>query len=105
LDVKSESTLRRANKGKSTLGKEPSARIYEIGRVIDQAAKTFRGDEAVVARFFNSPNPVLEGRTPFEVAKSSSAGAEAVARSQCGRGCVTGRVLAKALSAYRIGAG
>jgi putative toxin-antitoxin system antitoxin component (TIGR02293 family) len=78
--VVSESTLRRARNAKSTLTREPSVRIYELGRVIDQAAKTFRGDEAAVARFLNRPNPVLHGRTPFDVAKSSSAGAEIVVK-------------------------
>ena len=76
----SESTLRRAKKAKSVLTREPSERIYEVGRVIDQAAKTFRGDAAAVARFLNRPNSVLEGRKPFDVAKASSAGAELVVK-------------------------
>ena len=78
--VVSESTLRRAKKAKSSLTREPSERIYELGRVIDQAAKTFRGDHAAVARFLSRPNTVLEGRAPFEVAKSSSAGADLVVK-------------------------
>jgi len=78
--VVSESTLRRAKKGKTALTREPSERIYELGRVIDQAAKTFRGDEAAVARFLNRPNAVLAGRTPFDVARSSSAGADLVVK-------------------------
>ena len=77
---KSKSTLRRAKKGKCALTKEPSERIYDVSRVIDQAAKTFRGDGAAVARFLNRPNPILEGRTPFEVARSSSPGAEVVVK-------------------------
>ncbi len=78
--VVSESTLRRARKAKSALTREPSERVYELGRVIDQAAKTFRGDHAAVARFLSGPNAVLQGRAPFEVAKSSSAGAELVVK-------------------------
>jgi putative toxin-antitoxin system antitoxin component (TIGR02293 family) len=78
--VVSESTLRRAKKAKTALTREPSERIYEVGRVIDQAAKTFRGDEAAVARFLNRPNAVLENRTPFDVAKASSAGADLVVK-------------------------
>jgi putative toxin-antitoxin system antitoxin component (TIGR02293 family) len=76
----SESTLRRARNGRATLTREPSERIYDLARVIDLAAKTFRGDEAAVARFLNRPSPVLEGRTPFDVARSSSAGAELVVK-------------------------
>jgi putative toxin-antitoxin system antitoxin component (TIGR02293 family) len=78
--VVSESTLRRAKKARATLTREPSERVYELARVIDQAAKTFRGDEAAVARFLNRPSPVLEGRAPFDVARSSSAGAELVVK-------------------------
>lgn len=78
--IVSESTLRRAKNAKTTLTREPSERIYELARVIDQAAKTFRGDEAAVARFLNRPNPVLDGRTPFDVARASSAGADLVVK-------------------------
>jgi putative toxin-antitoxin system antitoxin component (TIGR02293 family) len=78
--VVSESTLRRAKKARTALTREPSERVYELGRVIDQAAKTFHGDHAAVARFLSRPNPVLEGRSPFEVAKSSSAGADLVVK-------------------------
>ena len=78
--VVSESTLRRAKNAKTALTREPSERIYELGRVIDQAAKTFRGDAAAVARFLDRPNPVLHGRAPFDVARSSSAGADLVVK-------------------------
>jgi putative toxin-antitoxin system antitoxin component (TIGR02293 family) len=78
--VISESTLRRARNGANKLTREPSERLYELARVIDQAAKTFRGDEERVARFLNRPNPILEGRTPFDVAKASSAGADLVVK-------------------------
>lgn len=76
----SESTLRRAKNGPNKLTREPSERLYELARVIDQAAKTFRGDEQAVARFLNRPNAVLEGRTPFDVARASSAGADLVVK-------------------------
>jgi len=78
--VVSESTLRRAKKAKTKLTREPSERIYELGRVIDQAARTFRGDAEAVACFLNRPNAVLEGRAPFDVAKASSAGADLVVK-------------------------
>jgi putative toxin-antitoxin system antitoxin component (TIGR02293 family) len=78
--VVSESTLRRAQKAKAPLAREHSERIYELGRVVDHAAKTFRGDLPAIARFLGRPNQALEGRTPFDVAKSSSAGAELVVR-------------------------
>ena len=74
----SEPTLRRARKAGKPLSREQSERLYEFGRVMDAAARTFRGDAGKVARFLWRPNPMLNGRTPFDVARSSSAGAQAV---------------------------
>lgn len=78
--IVSEPTLRRARKERSELSRGPSERLYEVGRVIDQAARTFRGDDRAVGRFLSRPNPLLEGRTPFDVARSCSAGAELVVK-------------------------
>jgi putative toxin-antitoxin system antitoxin component (TIGR02293 family) len=75
----SEPTLRRARKANALLNREHSERLYEFGRVVDQAARIFHGDIDAVVRFLSRPNPVLDGRTPFEVACLSSAGAELVA--------------------------
>ena len=51
-----------------------------MGRVLDRAARAFGGDEAMVRRFLTRPHPLLEGQTPFEVARASAAGADAVIR-------------------------
>ena len=75
--IVSEPTLRRARKTKK-LSREHSERLYEISRVIDQAAKTFHGRDDQIQRFMTRPNQLLEGKSPFEVARSSSAGANAV---------------------------
>ena len=77
--IVSEPTLRRARSGR-TLSREPSERLYQMGRVLDRAARAFGGDEEMVRRFLSRPHPLLEGRTPFEMARSSAAGADAVIR-------------------------
>ncbi|MGI9303568.1 MAG: antitoxin Xre/MbcA/ParS toxin-binding domain-containing protein [Gammaproteobacteria bacterium] len=77
--IVSEPTLRRARKRKQhKLTRETSERVYEISRVIDQAARVFHGDTGRIRRFMVRPNALLEGKTPFEVASSSSAGTNAV---------------------------
>lgn len=77
--IVSEPTLRRARSGRA-LSREPSERLYQMGRVLDRAARAFQGDEEMVRRFLARPHPLLEGRTPFEIAHSSAAGADAVIR-------------------------
>lgn len=79
--IVSEPTLRRARgKKEHKLTRESSERVYEISRVIDQAARVFHGDAGQIQRFMTRPNPMLERKTPFEVASSSSAGSNAVVR-------------------------
>lgn len=75
--VVSEPTWRRALKGKG-LAREQSERLYELSRVLDHTARTFHGDVGRIQRFLTRPNMLLEGRTPFEVARLSSAGSQAV---------------------------
>lgn len=78
-DIVSEPTLRRARQRK-TLTRGPSERVYEVSRVLDRVATIFRGDTDRIVRFMTRPNPVLKGHTPFAMASSSSAGANAVIR-------------------------
>lgn len=73
-----EATLRRARKAKSRLSRQVSERLYEVGRVVDAVGRAYRGDRDAIEAFLNRPHPLLDGETPFDVARSSSAGAEAV---------------------------
>lgn len=76
--VVSEATLRRARKGRKPLPKEHSERIYELGRVIDAVGRAFHGDRARIESFLKRPHTLLGGESPFDMARSSSAGADAV---------------------------
>lgn len=73
-----EATLRRARKANKRLSREISERLYEVGRVVDAVNRAYHGDRDAIEEFLNRPHPLLDGETPFDMARSSSAGAEAV---------------------------
>ena len=73
-----EATLRRARKAGKPLSRELSERLYEIGRVVDAVSLVYHGDRQSIEAFLKRPHPLLDGETPFDVARSSSAGTEAV---------------------------
>ena len=75
-----EATLRRARKQRRPLSREMSERLYEMARVRVAAVEAYGGDEAGAGAFLTRPHPLLGGRTPLEVARASSAGADAVVR-------------------------
>lgn len=73
-----EATYRRLSKRGKPLPREHSERIYEVGRVLDALARIYHGDLEKMLRFLDGPHMLLGGETPFDMARSSSAGAEAV---------------------------
>ena len=73
-----EATLRRVRKARKPLSRELSERLYEMGRVVDAVSRAYHGDRDAIDTFLNRPHPLLEGETPFDMARSSSAGMEAV---------------------------
>ena len=73
-----EATLRRVRKAGKPLSRELSERLYEVGRVVDAVSRAYRGDREAIDAFLSRPHPLLEEETPFDMARSSSAGTEAV---------------------------
>ena len=73
-----EATLRRVRKARKALSRELSERLYEVGRVVDAVSVVYHGDRQRIDAFLNRPHPLLEDDTPFDMARSSSAGAQAV---------------------------
>lgn len=73
-----EATLRRLRKARKPLTKEHSERLYEMGRIVDAVSRIYRGNETEIRAFLTRPHPLLEGETPFDMARSSSAGTDAV---------------------------
>lgn len=72
------SRLQKAEKPR--LSRELSERVYALARVVAEAALLWQGDDGALHRFLNRPHPLLDGRSPFDVAKESSAGAELVVK-------------------------
>lgn len=73
-----EATLRRARKANKPLSRDISERLYEVGRVVAAVTNAYHGNQNAVTSFLNRPHPLLEDETPFDMARSSSAGTEAV---------------------------
>ena len=73
-----EATLRRAKTNKKSLSKEMSERLYEVTKVIDAVSTSYRGDTEKIKRFLTAPHQLLDGRSPYEVASSCSAGSDVV---------------------------
>ena len=73
-----KSTLQKRKKTGMPLSREHSERIYSLGRVIDAVGRAYGGDQSEIKRFLKRPHPLLHGETPFELARSGPAGAEAV---------------------------
>ena len=73
-----EATLRRVRKAGKHLSKDHSERLYEVGRVVDAVSLVYHGDRDAIDLFLHRGHPLLDGAAPFDMARSSSAGAEAV---------------------------
>ena len=73
-----EATFRRIRKAGKTLSRDHSERLYNLGRVVDALGCAYHGNQDAIDVFLNRPHPLLDGETPFNMTRSSSAGAEAV---------------------------
>ena len=62
------------------LTRERSERVHGVARVLLEARRLWKDDRPAMVRFFNRPHPLLGGRTPLEVARESTAGADLVVR-------------------------
>ncbi len=73
-----EATLRRARSAGKPLSRQHSERVYEISLVVDALARSYRGDRTRIHAFLHRAHPLLGGMSPFDMARSSSAGARLV---------------------------
>ena len=62
------------------LTREMSDRVHGVARVLLEARRLWTDDEAAMVRFLNRPHLLLGGRTPLDVARESTAGADLVVR-------------------------
>ncbi|MFG3592570.1 MULTISPECIES: antitoxin Xre/MbcA/ParS toxin-binding domain-containing protein [Bradyrhizobium] len=70
-------TLERRRKEKQHLTTEESDRLARVAKVFAFGLEVFR-DEAKVRDFLNRPHPMLEDKTPLELALATGPGADAV---------------------------
>ncbi|HEX9360517.1 MAG TPA: antitoxin Xre/MbcA/ParS toxin-binding domain-containing protein [Bradyrhizobium sp.] len=70
-------TLERRRKAKQLLTTEESDRLARIAKVFAFGLEVFR-DEAKVRSFLDRPHPMLDGKTPLEIALTTGPGADAV---------------------------
>ena len=75
------STLTRLRKrSRQRLTREMSERVHGVARVLLEAHRLWKDDRSAMVRFLNRPHLLLGGRTPPEVARESTAGADLVVR-------------------------
>lgn len=77
----SRSTWSRLQKrSRQRLTREMSERVHGVARVLLEARRLWADDESAMVRFLNRPHLLLHGRTPLDVARESTAGADLVVR-------------------------
>lgn len=77
----SRSTWSRLQKrSRQQLTREMSERVHGVARVVLEARRLWADDESAMVRFLNRPHLLLDGRTPLDVARESTTGADLVVR-------------------------
>jgi putative toxin-antitoxin system antitoxin component (TIGR02293 family) len=69
--------FRRKSKG-LPLTREQSERIVALARVVVEILRIYGGDKTRALSFLSRPHPLLKGRTPLDMAKESTVGADVV---------------------------
>lgn len=73
-----KSTYHRRLKNMQVLTKEESGKILALARVFVEVLRHYHGDGKLAAHFLLREHPMLRGRTPMDMAKESTAGADLV---------------------------
>ena len=80
LLVSRSTWLRLKKRSHQHLTLEMSERLHGVSRVVLEARRLWRDDQPAMVRFLNRPHLLLGGRTPVDVARRSTAGADLVVR-------------------------
>ena len=81
FSIVSRSTYSRLQKRqRQYLTKDMSEKLHGIVRVLAEADRLWNGDTKAVGRFLKRPHPLLEGRTPLDMATESTVGASLVVK-------------------------
>jgi putative toxin-antitoxin system antitoxin component (TIGR02293 family) len=74
-----KATLNRRAKNRKKLSRDVSEKLWQVARVYVEAQRQY-GDDAEARAFLSRPHPLLDNRTPLEVAKETVAGTDMVLR-------------------------
>jgi putative toxin-antitoxin system antitoxin component (TIGR02293 family) len=77
-DIFPKSTYHRRMKAKEPFTKEESEKLFSLAKVFAEVARQYHNDMARVGQFMARKHAMLEGRTPLDVAKETTAGADLV---------------------------
>ena len=72
------SSYARLKAGNKRLSRDQSEKVFAMAKVVTEALRLWKGDDAAAKRFLVRPHPLLNGRTPLDIAQQSTAGAELV---------------------------
>jgi putative toxin-antitoxin system antitoxin component (TIGR02293 family) len=87
-DLIPKATYYRRKKLKKPLTKDQSEMIYALSKVFSEAIRHYHDDKESASLFLSRKHPLLGGRSPLDVARESTAGADLVmdlfARAEAG---------------------
>ena len=87
-DLIPKATYYRRKKLKQPLTKDQSEMIYALSKVFSEAIRHYHDDKESASLFLSRKHPLLGGRSPLDVARESTAGADLVmdlfARAEAG---------------------
>lgn len=73
-----KTTYHRRLRNAQVLTKDESEKILALAKVVVEVVRQYHGDSKLTTQFLMREHPLLGGRTPIDVAKDSTAGADLV---------------------------
>lgn len=87
-DIIPKATYYRRKEAGKPLTKEQSEKILALSKVFEETLRQYHGDRETAVMFLSRAHPMLGGRSPLDMAKESTAGADLVlkllARAEAG---------------------
>ena len=77
-DVIPRATYYRKTEEKKPLSRDQSEKVFALSKVFSETLRQYHGDKKSASMFLMRNHPLLEGRSPWNVARESTAGADLV---------------------------
>ena len=77
-DVIPKTTYYRIKDQKKPLSRDQSEKVFSLSRVFSETLRLYHGDRELASLFLRRGHPLLEGRSPMDVASESTVGADLV---------------------------